>query len=70
VLLKVLEVVRKILRADYGIENCNLATALIAFQTNGGDELAGDKSFRYGMSTSNTLIEGLGTLVSFEDTDY
>ena len=49
----------QILRADYGTENCHLATAQIAFRTNGCDDLAGDKSFRYGKSTSNTVLECL-----------
>ena len=40
-------------------ENCHLATAQIAFRTEGCDDLAGDKSSRYGKSTSNTVIECL-----------
>ena len=66
--------------------NCHLATAQIAFRTDGCDDLAGDESFGYGKSTSNTIMECLPskelvkllyfctayreTLVSFADSNY
>ena len=67
-----------------GTENCHSATAQIAFRTDGCDDLAGDKSFGYGKSTINKVMECIrskelvkllyfckayrGTLVSFVET--
>ena len=67
-----------------GTENCHSATAQIAFRTDGCDDLAGDKSFGYGKSTINKVMECIrskelvkllyfckayrGTLISFVDT--
>ena len=45
----------RVLRSDYGTENSRVATAQIAFRSNGDDDLAGDRSFRYGKSTTNTV---------------
>ena len=43
------------LRSDYGTENSRVATAQIAFRSDDADDLAGDRSFHYGKSTTNTV---------------
>ena len=43
------------MRSDYGTENCYLAASQIALRSSHTDTFAGEKSFRYGKSTTNTV---------------
>ena len=45
----------KVLRADRGTENTNVAFLQPFLRDNGGDDFAGEKSFMYGRSTSNQV---------------
>jgi hypothetical protein len=45
----------RLVRSDCWTENCLMAAAQVAFQAEGGDNLAGAKSYRYGQSTTNTV---------------
>lgn len=44
-----------IIRSDYGTENSILATCHMALRHNHDDELSGERSFRFGSSTTNTV---------------
>ena len=41
--------------SDYGTENCYLAASQIALRSRHTDTFAGEKSYRYGKSTTNTV---------------
>ena len=49
--------VQRILRADNGTENVNLAAIQRFFRREALDTFAGEKSFMYGKSVSNQRIE-------------
>lgn len=55
----------KVVRADYGTENCSVAKIHIAFRMDHDDSMAGSKSFMYGPSTAN--IVRLGVVTFFTD---
>lgn len=44
-----------ILRTDRGTENCNIAFIHPTLRSQHSDHFAGEKSFRYGRSTSNQV---------------
>ena len=44
-----------LVRSDCGTENSTLATCQMLLRHNHGDEFHGEKSFRYGSSTTNTV---------------
>lgn len=46
-----------IIRSDCGTENCALAACHMALRHEHGDEFCGARSFRYGSSTTNTVIK-------------
>lgn len=52
-----------VLRCDKGTENSILAACHMAMRHGHGDSLSGEKSFRYGPSTTNTVY--VKTLVTF-----
>ena len=45
------------MRADRGTENVLVAAVQMAFRDEHGDNFAGNKAFRYGRSTSNTVSQ-------------
>ena len=45
----------RVVRADYGTENCTVAKIHLAFQMNNVDSLAASKGFIYGPSTANIV---------------
>ena len=45
----------RIVRSDYGTENCFLAATQIALRMNHTDSFSGIKSYRYGKSTTSTV---------------
>lgn len=45
----------KVIRADRGTENVNIALLQQFYRINGSDSLAGEKSFQYGRSTANQV---------------
>lgn len=45
----------QMVRSDRGTENCILATCQMALRHYHGDTFSGEKSFRYGKSTRNTV---------------
>ena len=47
----------RIIRADRGTENVNVAAIQRFFRSSSNDDFSGDKSFMYGKSTSNQRIE-------------
>ena len=49
--------VQRIVRADEGTENCNVAGIQCFFRRNGADYFVGDKSFMYGRSVSNQRMK-------------
>ncbi|XP_064392470.1 uncharacterized protein LOC135340086, partial [Halichondria panicea] len=51
--------VPRLLRCDYGTENCDLAYIQLFFRRNHNDSRSRLSSFRYGRSTSNQRIEAL-----------
>ena len=54
----------RIVRSDYGTENCYLAASQVALRSEHIDTFAGEKSFRYGKSTTNTVRNGLFGLIA------
>lgn len=44
-----------IVRCDRGTENCVLAASQMALRHDHGDRFSGEKAFKYGKSTSNTV---------------
>ena len=45
----------RVVRSDRGTEIFLLAAAQVAFRSDGNDDLAGAKSYRYGKSTTNIV---------------
>ena len=45
----------QIVRSDRGTENCVLAACHMALRHSHNDTFAGDRAYRYGKSTSNTV---------------
>lgn len=60
----------RIVRADEGTENCNVAGIQCFFRRNGTDSFAGDKSFMYGRSVSNQRIEAWWSFLRKTDSDW
>ena len=50
-----------IIRSDHGTENTILASTHMALRHYHNDEFSGEKSFRYGASTTNTVEHGRHT---------
>lgn len=60
----------RIVRADEGTENCNVAGIQCFLRRNGTDSFAGDKSFLYGRSLSNQRIEAWWSFLRKTDSDW
>ena len=45
----------RVVRADNGTENSNIAAMQRCFRADGADAMAGEKSFLFGKSTSNQV---------------
>jgi hypothetical protein len=52
-----------LLRSDCGSENSVLAACHMLLRHNHGDEFAGNRSFRYGSSTTNTVCLDPGIII-------
>ena len=52
-----------IVRSDCGTENTSLAASHMALRHDHSDEYKGEKSFRYGSSTTNTEIQLLLSII-------
>ena len=46
----------KVIRSDYGTENCIVAKLQIAFRMHHNDSLSAEHSYIYGPSTANTVL--------------
>ena len=60
----------RIVRADPGTENCNVAGIQCFLRRNGSDSFAGEKSFMYGRSVSNQRIEAWWSFFRKTDSDW
>ena len=49
----------RLVRSDYGTENCYLAASQIALRSRHTDTFAGVKSYRYGKSTTNSGMHSI-----------
>ena len=62
--------VPRIVRADNGTENCNVAGIQRFFRRDADDAFAGDNSFLYGHSVSNQRIESWWSFLRKTDSDW
>lgn len=62
----------RIVRSDYGTENCLLASAQMALRHDHHDIFAGSSSYRYGKSTTNTVcyVPNTARIYSFRFVPY
>ena len=68
--VKQLKGVPRIVRADEGTENCNVAAIQCFLRRNCHDVFAGDKSFMYGRSVSNQRIEAWWAFLRRSESDW